>query len=135
MLELVESINLTSRLTIHYAFEGLEQEAISQDVHLTIYRIIQEQLNNIIKHANAHHVFIEISHTVQHLLLVIRDDGNGFNANQKRRGIGITNMITRAENMNGRLTIETAPSKGCILTVTLPPQNILQQLKNVSNPF
>ena len=124
VLELVESINLTRKLTIHYAFKGLEQETISQDVHLTIYRIIQEQLNNIIKHANAHHVFIEISHTVQHLTLVIRDDGNGFNADQKRRGIGITNMITRAENMNGRLTIETAPSKGCILTVTLPPQNI-----------
>ena len=124
VLELVDSINLTNKLTIHYAFDGIEIDAISQDVHLTIYRIIQEQLNNILKHANAQHVFIEISNTAQHLMLVIRDDGNGFNANQKRLGIGITNMITRAENMNGHLSIKTALNQGCVLTVTLPPQNL-----------
>ncbi len=93
-------------------------------MHLTIYRIIQEQLNNILKHANAQHVFIEISNTVQHLSLIIRDDGDGFDPNDKRRGIGITNMITRAENMNGKLQLQTAPGKGCVLAVTLPPLNI-----------
>ncbi|MGV3657569.1 MAG: PAS domain S-box protein [Chitinophagaceae bacterium] len=122
--ELVHSINLTNKLQIHYRFEGFELASVSQDVHLTIYRIIQEQLNNILKHANAQHVFIEISNTVQHLSLIIRDDGDGFDPNDKRRGIGITNMITRAENMNGKLHLQTAPGKGCVLAVTLPPLNI-----------
>lgn len=122
--ELVESINITNKLQIHFRFEGFELVSVSQDVHLTIYRIIQEQLNNILKHAMAQHVFIEISNTVQHLLLVIRDDGQGFNLRDKRRGIGITNMITRAENMHGKLHLQTAPGKGCVLTVTLPPLNI-----------
>jgi PAS domain S-box-containing protein len=122
--ELVDSINITNKLQIHYRFQGFETAVVSQDVHLTIYRIIQEQLNNILKHANAQHVFIEISNAVQHLSLVIRDDGNGFNLQDKRRGIGITNMITRAENMNGKLHLQTAPGKGCVLSVTLPPLNL-----------
>lgn len=122
--ELVESINITNKLQIHFRFEGFELVSVSQDVHLTIYRIIQEQLNNILKHAQAQHVFIEISNTVQHLLLVIRDDGKGFNLQDKRRGIGITNMITRAENMHGKLHLQTERGKGCVLTVTLPPLNI-----------
>ena len=122
--ELVDSINITNKLSIHYTFKGFEGAAVSQEVHLTIYRIIQEQLNNIIKHAQAQNVFIEISNTPQHLLLVITDDGKGFDSRQKRRGIGITNMITRAENSNGRLRIQTAPGKGCVVTVTLPPLSI-----------
>ena len=128
--ELVESINITNKLQIHFRFEGLEKAVVSQDVHLTIYRIIQEQLNNILKHAHAQHVFIEISNTPEHLLLVIRDDGTGFNPQDKRRGIGITNMITRAENMNGKLHLQTAHGKGCTITVTLPPLNICNSKRN-----
>jgi len=122
--ELIDSINITNKVQIQFRYEGFEMAAVSQDVHLTIYRIIQEQLNNIIKHSQAQHVFIEISNTVQHLSLIIRDDGNGFDLEAKRRGIGITNMITRAENMNGKLQLHSSRGKGCVLTVTLPPLNL-----------
>jgi PAS domain S-box-containing protein len=120
VLELVESINITNKLSIHYSFEGFEGIVVSQDVHLTIYRIIQEQLNNIIKHAEAQNVFLKLKSTNHQLLLIIRDDGKGFDLDERRRGIGITNMITRAENMNGNLTLTTEPDNGCILKVTLP---------------
>lgn len=119
--ELVDSIHITNRLAIHYSIEGFGHTQVSQDVHLTLYRIIQEQLNNIIKHAGARQVLIQIKNTSQALKLVIKDDGKGFDPQEKRRGIGITNMITRAENINGQLTIESSPNGGCLLTVQLPP--------------
>lgn len=119
--ELVESINLTKRLQITSVITGLEQKIIPQDFHLTIYRIVQEQLNNIIKYAEAKNVSIIIRNTPHEFFLQIEDDGKGFNIKAKRKGIGITNMETRAENMNGKLKIISSPGKGCKLIAQFPP--------------
>jgi len=54
------------------------------------------------------------------LSLKIEDDGKGFNVKAKRNGIGITNMETRAENMNGKLEIISSPGKGCKLIAKFP---------------
>lgn len=113
--ELVDSINITRRLQISYNISGLNQHVVPEDVHLAIYRIIQEQLNNIIKHADASKVSIELHNTGDDLLLQIVDDGKGFDTGAKRKGIGITNMETRTENMHGKLVIISAPGKGCTL--------------------
>lgn len=119
--ELVDSINLTNRLQIDFSTAGLKSKMIPQDLHLAIYRIIQEQLNNIIKYAEAKHVSIQIQNSHAGLLLQIEDDGKGFDTKAKRNGIGITNMETRAENMNGRLHIASEKGKGCRLTAKFPP--------------
>jgi len=119
--ELVDSINLTRRLQINFEVTVLEKRVVPQDLHLTIYRIIQEQLNNVIKYAHAGNVFIHIHNSDNGLLLKVEDDGKVFNVKAKRNGIGITNMETRAENMNGKLEIISAPGKGCKLVAKFPP--------------
>jgi PAS domain S-box-containing protein len=121
--ELVDSINLTNRLHISFSITGVNKKIIPQDFHLTIYRIIQEQLNNIIKYAEARQVLVIIKNCGEGLYLQIEDDGKGFDTKAKRKGIGITNMETRAENMHGKLEIISAPGKGCKLVAKFPSIN------------
>lgn len=109
--ELVDSINITNRLKIHLDIKGLNK-CVPQDIHLAIYRIIQEQLNNIIKYAEAKTVSLKLNNSQDELLLQITDDGKGFDTTAKRKGIGITNMETRAENIHGKLIVHSTPGGG-----------------------
>jgi signal transduction histidine kinase len=98
-------------------FNGLDQFIVSEDLHLGIYRIVQEGLNNVLKYANATTVIIELNKKENDLCLHINDDGQGFDTTIKRKGIGITNMKTRAENLNGSFFLESAPGQGCLLRI------------------
>jgi PAS domain S-box-containing protein len=116
--ELVKSITETNKLQIKLKITGFgeNEESLSTDLYLGIYRILQEQIANILRHAHAKHVRIDINKEPDLVTLRIEDDGIGFDAQVKRRGIGITNMITRAEALNGQLYIESEPGKGTIVT-------------------
>ncbi|HEV3412584.1 MAG TPA: PAS domain S-box protein [Puia sp.] len=117
--ELVGSMNATGRLEIAVetdAFLTSEKE----ELELAIYRIVQEQLNNILKHAGAKRVSIQLKHTDDGLLLSIRDDGKGFDPAERAPGIGLENIRRRAVAMNGELKILSAPGKGCELLLQVP---------------
>lgn len=118
--ELLESINLTNRIEIVYKGEDLAYLYIPQEVHLAVYRIIQEQLNNIIKYAEASLVTIALRKTRSMLTLQITDNGKGFDTAAKRTGIGITNMQTRAENLGGKFRVQSSQGNGCEVTVRFP---------------
>lgn len=118
--ELVDSINITQKMEVNFSMANPDQLPISQELHLAIYRIVQEKLNNIIKYADATHVSIRIDIKEKVFHLVIRDNGRGFDVNEVSDGIGITNMRTRAENLNGTFFIDSSPGKGCVLDVKIP---------------
>jgi len=118
--DLIESINMAKKVNVEFIVRGLSQTTVPADLHLTVYRIVQEQLNNIIKHAEASRVQIQLSCRENWLYLTIADDGKGFNKAEKREGIGLANMESRTENMKGKLLIQTAPGKGCRLTARFP---------------
>jgi len=99
---------------------AIEELNIDQEIHLAIYRIIQEHITNILKHASAKSVHLVLDFKDEIIKLMIIDDGKGFDTNGKRDGIGITNMITRAESINGRLTICSELNKGCVLKADFP---------------
>ena len=117
--ELIENIRLTRTFNIDL---NVKLDSISQFnslQQLYIYRIIQEQLNNVIKHAHARNVWVELIENYGHIDLIIRDDGRGFNPKEKSSGIGITNIQNRAELLNGTLEIVSAPNEGCELKVKI----------------
>ncbi len=95
-------------------------ENIPNEIKFTLYRIIQEHLTNIVKHASADHVTIYISSDSTSLSATIEDNGIGFDLNQQRNGIGISNIYNRAESYNGTVDIKTEPGKGCRLAAVLP---------------
>jgi signal transduction histidine kinase len=87
---------------------------------MAVYRILQEHLTNILKHAGAQMVSITLNVEDGMLKLVVSDNGSGFDVAQKRSGIGITNMITRAESVNGTLKLLSSPGTGCKLIAQFP---------------
>ncbi len=93
---------------------------IHDDLKLNIYRIIQEQTNNIVKYAAPRNVSISIQKERKMLRIIVEDDGKGFDVNKKRKGIGISNMMNRIESFNGDMIIESAPGSGCRIAITIP---------------
>jgi len=106
-------INITTEIDIPC------EEDLNEGLKLTIYRMIQEQMNNILKYADASDVLIEITSQDDILSLSVSDNGKGFDTGQQRQGIGITNIINRAELYNGKVEIDSSPGKGCRLNVEL----------------
>ena len=80
-----------------------------------VYRVVQEQLNNIIKYADAKKVSVALYIKGDHVYLTIKDDGNGFNPGHVKTGIGLKNIKSRQDAFYGHLNIHSAPGKGCEL--------------------
>jgi len=98
--------------------KGLNENNLSEGLKVTIYRIIQEQLNNILKYACASRIKIKLAQKPCHVTLLLEDNGRGFDVKAKRTGIGLANIISRAELYNGQATIESSPGCGCTVSVT-----------------
>ena len=108
------------KLVIDLDLQNIAEEQIEDRRKLTLFRIVQEQLNNIIKHARASRVLIRLSGEQDNIVLTVSDNGVGFDVSKHRRGVGITNIISRAGMFNGWVDIQAAPGEGCTLTVGLP---------------
>jgi two-component sensor histidine kinase len=90
------------------------------EVSTTLYRVIQEALTNICKHAAATAVEIKLQTLLDSVQLVITDNGKGFKQNSLPKGFGLQGMAERVEALRGQFDIKTQPGKGCRLTVELP---------------
>ena len=121
MAELQKTIdNIVQQQPVYLDLHGLNEQLLPNNIKETIYRIIQEQLTNIIRHARARKANIKLHTTTRAVFLSIEDDGIGFNTAQSRRGVGITNILNRVETYNGKAHIFSSPGKGCRLEVTIP---------------
>ncbi|MDP4151049.1 MAG: CHASE3 domain-containing protein [Bacteroidota bacterium] len=121
--ELVESIldslrqNTMIDTTLQYEVDNL---GLSDDLKLNVYRIIQEQINNIVKHASPGKVAISLRTERNELHIDMKDDGKGFDMKKKRKGIGISNMMNRIESFNGQMVMESSPGNGCSVHIDIP---------------
>ena len=93
---------------------------IDYHISLSIFRIVQEQINNILKHADASFVRISIELSKQFIDVEIVDNGKGFIPTSVNRGLGLTNIRNRAEFHRGVSHINSAPGEGCVLSICLP---------------
>lgn len=117
--KLLESLNISPALDIHFAY-SVPGNQLADELKLNIYRIVQEQLSNILKHANAKTITIKVVKRIRWVTVSIQDDGKGFNLVQQRKGIGISNMINRTQSYNGSFHIASKPNEGCRVTVRMP---------------
>lgn len=118
--DLVDSINLTGKVKITCQLSGLDKQVLKQDLHLGLYRILQEQLNNVLKHAEASEVLIKLDCISNKIRLSVTDNGKGFMVQSNKSGIGLMNMQTRAENLNGTFQLDSKPGQGCKVEVVIP---------------
>jgi signal transduction histidine kinase len=92
------------------------------DSQEAIFRIVQESLSNVARHARASRVRIDISHDERAIKVVVADDGQGFESSRAFAGMGLGNMRIRAREMGGDLTIDSKPNDGTRLTLRMPLQ-------------
>lgn len=118
--ELIGLINLTTKLKTNIAVDPEVVNQLSSTTMLTIYRIVQEQMNNIVKHADAQTVDITLGWQNSHAGLIIQDDGQGFNTADVAEGIGLNNMKIRCRLINADFKIESQVGKGCRLQIVMP---------------
>jgi len=102
------------------SLQSFEEDNINDKFKLNVFRIVQEQLNNILKHAKATKATVNLSRNKKSIVLSIADDGVGFDMNKKQNGIGIDNIKSRAASYNGIADFVSQPTQGCTLTVTFP---------------
>jgi PAS domain S-box-containing protein len=120
--EFLDSMNRVQTFTATFTYHHVNEDNIPENQKLMLFRIIQEQFNNIIKHAKAKTVNVNLSQQTGALQLIISDDGVGFDLIQLNRGLGLTNIRNRAELFGGKVQITTAAGRGCRLVVIIPEE-------------
>jgi signal transduction histidine kinase len=99
---------------------GLGHERLPSDIETVLYRLVQEALTNVVKHAHAQHVSIVVRRKEGVVTAVIEDDGRGFEDGKGEGGLGLVGMRERVALVNGRFRIESAANAGTTLLVEVP---------------
>ena len=99
---------------------NIEWQIFDDFIKVNIYRVLQEALQNIIKHAQASHVSIGFKVEEKKLISTIRDNGVGFDLDVEAEGIGVKNIKNRLKKINGSAHIQSKPNKGTIIVLKTP---------------
>jgi PAS domain S-box-containing protein len=118
--DLIISVSRAQKLQFNLCHSYFDEEKVPENQKLMLFRIIQEQLNNIIKHASARSVTIYLQNDLDELVLEIRDDGKGFDTSAAKRGLGLTNMKNRVETFSGSFNLISSIGKGTSLKIAVP---------------
>ena len=115
--DIIQTTMTGNSFTIEKKIEPFDKKIMTPQMRLTIYRIIQEQFNNILKYAAPSKVWLTIYQAGDEIMLSIKDDGKGFDLSAKTNGVGLMNIKTRASLFNGELTVISTPGGGCEIKV------------------
>lgn len=119
--DIVQRINQSGKLMIRLlSIEDLEEDVISPDIKLAIFRIVQEKISNVLKHSHATELMIEISVREGRVFLILTDNGRGFDEKAVKKGMGLNNIHSRVEFHKGHMQLRSTPGAGCELKVELP---------------
>ncbi len=117
--DLINRVNSPNGPNIVFQHFGIDDE-IDIGLSLTIYRIIQELLNNSIKHAKASEILIEINQKEDEISLLVEDDGIGFDVGKVKRGMGTGNISSRVNYLKGELSIHSVENEGTSTMIIIP---------------
>jgi signal transduction histidine kinase len=114
-------INQSGALAVNYQSIGMADTSLDQTISITIYRIVQELLNNTMKHARAKSVIVQLTKTEKQLTITVEDDGKGFDTNilKVNKGIGWLNIQNRVEFLKGKLDITSHEGEGTSVQIEI----------------
>jgi PAS domain S-box-containing protein len=126
VLHYCQDFSEPNALKVDFFSIGLDNIRLDSDTEITLYRLIQEGLNNIRKHADASHVTVRLSASFPHIILRIEDNGKGFDLEKRsdaafqEKRMGLRTMAERAALLNGKLKIESRSGQGTKIVVEVP---------------
>jgi two-component system sensor histidine kinase DegS len=116
-----------SGISVSFQTMGVQPSELKSVISLTVFRIVQEALNNVTKHANARNVGIQLEFLQKSLKLYVFDDGAGFDTEKLKQrhedisgGFGLVSMRERVELLDGEMIISSEPGRGTRLNITIP---------------
>ena len=120
---LLNQCNIENQYIIDLHVDEQVAGLLKPDLRLNLYRILQEQMQNIMKHAQATEIEISLTNINECIQMTIRDNGIGFDLKSiQNHGIGLSNIKNRAEMFHGFMTIQSQPGAGCILQIEIPAE-------------
>jgi signal transduction histidine kinase len=118
--ELASKITNSGSVKISLHVHDIEKFTLEKQSQFNIYRIVQEAVNNILKHADAKEITIQLVGQKDHLTIMIEDDGKGFDPAQNKGGRGLKNIVTRSLWLRGVINIDSTPGRGTTITTEIP---------------
>lgn len=110
-------------ITIHYEKRG-ESRPLNDDARIHVYRILQEALNNVVRHSKAQEAAVRLCYEPESLVLEVEDQGSGIQANGLKRGIGMVAMRERAELLEGTIEWLAGANGGTVVRLQVPLERL-----------
>lgn len=119
--DLGETLTATQALNVRVLTFGLESR-VEKSIEITAYRIVQESLTNVVKHADATEVIVQLNRHPDQLTIVVEDNGKGFEAVPEApdQGLGLASMQSRVQKLGGTFEIDSQPGTGTSVLATIP---------------
>jgi signal transduction histidine kinase len=118
--EVIDHMIFTKPVAVQFNYDDKIEHMLTSGQKALVYRIVQEQLDNIIRHADAKQVSIVMLKKDDLLHLTISDDGKGFDLSKQIKGGGLAGINSRVEAARGSFFMQSSPGKGCRLAVSIP---------------
>tara|TARA_R110000868_G_scaffold4211_15_gene26769 strand:+ start:4379 stop:6463 length:2085 start_codon:yes stop_codon:yes gene_type:complete len=115
----------TNHINYHFKYnEEIDWDNLNGDIKINLYRILQESIQNCIKHAEATSIFINFDVNEKEIIAIIEDNGIGFDAKKIKKGIGVRNISSRLKKLKGDWNIESTIGSGTTMTIRIPYNTI-----------
>lgn len=118
--ELASKVTNAGSVKVFLHVHDMDKFVLEKQSQFNIYRIVQEAVNNILKHAAATEINIQVIGQTDHITIMIEDDGKGFNPETNKSGRGLKNIVTRSLWLKGNINIDSTPGKGTTITTEFP---------------
>lgn len=118
--ELATKVTNAGSVKVLLHIHNMEKFILEKQSQFNIYRIVQEAVNNILKHAEASEISIQLIGQNDHFTIMIEDDGKGFDPKQSKSGRGLKNIVTRSVWLKGVINIDSTPGKGTTIITEIP---------------
>ncbi|MEM6721999.1 MAG: sensor histidine kinase [Bacteroidota bacterium] len=125
--DLMEVLKDTSTIKVNFIVKGVETR-LETKKEITIYRIVQELISNVLKHANASNIIIQLTYSKDLINLTVKDNGVGFDLNNQLEydSMGLKNIKARANQINGKLYIDSNLGKGTRIEIEIPHNELIE---------
>ncbi len=118
--ELIDRISRAHSINFHFGSFNFSEADLSDVQKVALFRILQEQVNNVVKHSSAKNVHIWLTSQGKEAVLQLKDDGHGFDVATVKKGLGLTTITNRAELLGGLAQFTSKPNQGCLMHVAIP---------------